>query len=54
MSVVLHAQCLVTLSEVIDRLPGRATDAGPTLLQSHKSVADRQKTVGVSRGGASY
>ena len=47
--VVLHAQCLETLSEVIDRLPRRATDAGPTLLRSHNSVADRQKTVGVSR-----
>ena len=43
---MLHAQCLETLSEVVHRLPRRATDAGPTLLRSHNSVADRQKWSG--------
>ena len=39
---MLHAQSLETLSKVIDRLPRRATDAGPTLLRSHNSVADHK------------
>ena len=43
---MIYAQCLETLSEMIDRLPRRATDAGPTLLRSHNSVADRQKRSG--------
>ena len=37
------------LSEVIDRLPRRATDSGPTLLRSGPS-----KMVGISNGGAPY
>ena len=48
---MLHAQYLETLSEVIDRLPRMATDAGPTLLRSHNGVADRKKwSVSVGAG----
>uniref|UniRef100_M4BG59 Uncharacterized protein n=1 Tax=Hyaloperonospora arabidopsidis (strain Emoy2) TaxID=559515 RepID=M4BG59_HYAAE len=53
-SVVLHAQCLVTPSEVINRLPRRAKDARPTLLRSQNSLADRKNTVGVSRALRPY
>ena len=39
--VVPHAQCPVTLSEMVTSMPRRATDVGSTLLQSRNSEAVR-------------
>ena len=54
MSVVHHDQYQGVLTVITGRMPKRATVAGPTLLQSRNNEADRQKTVGVSRGATPY
>ena len=54
MNAVPHAQCLDTLEVTTVRQPRRARDVDPTLLRNRNNVMDRQKTVGVSRGGAPY
>ena len=54
MSVVHRDQYQGVLTEIMDRMPKRATVAGPTLLRSRNNEADRQKTVGISRGATPY
>ena len=54
MSVVPHVQYQKVLNVITDRMPKRATVAGPTLLRNRNNEADRQKKVGVSRGAMPY
>ena len=54
MGVMHLAQCLAALSVTTVHRPRRARYVDPALLQNRSNVADRQKTVGVSRGGAPY